>query len=146
MRGRAVHEFTALSVWMWRFCQRHTIRQLSLQGEKLSTDKLLIKSSWSSKPLSGMVATVTTKFLIAMRLACTTSFSHRNSWLTTEKSADGCKMQKEWITIKACSNATDKMKLPLLYIRRKKIHAASRTSVLITFPWCTLTRRILGST
>ena len=35
----AVQEFTALSGWMWRFCQRHTIRQLSLQGEKLSADK-----------------------------------------------------------------------------------------------------------
>ena len=35
----AVQEFTASSGWMWRFCQRHTIRQLSLQGEKLSADK-----------------------------------------------------------------------------------------------------------
>lgn len=28
----AVQEFTASSGWMWRFCQCHTLRQLSLQG------------------------------------------------------------------------------------------------------------------
>ena len=28
----AGQEFTASSGWMWRFCQRHTIRQLSLQA------------------------------------------------------------------------------------------------------------------
>ena len=25
--------------WLWRFCNRHTIRQLSLQGEKLSSSE-----------------------------------------------------------------------------------------------------------
>ena len=31
--------FTALSGWIWRFCKRHSIRELSLQGGKLSADK-----------------------------------------------------------------------------------------------------------
>ena len=31
-------EFTASSGWKWIFCRRHEIRQLSLQGEKLSAD------------------------------------------------------------------------------------------------------------
>ena len=31
--------FTASSGWIWRFCKRHSIRELSLQGEKLSADK-----------------------------------------------------------------------------------------------------------
>ena len=32
-------DFTASKGWAWRFCQRHGIRQLSLQGEKLSSDE-----------------------------------------------------------------------------------------------------------
>ena len=28
--------FKASTGWLWQFCQRHCIRQLSLQGEKLS--------------------------------------------------------------------------------------------------------------
>ena len=36
---RPMQEFIASSGWLWRFCQRHSIRQLSLQGEKLSADK-----------------------------------------------------------------------------------------------------------
>ena len=31
--------FTASEGWKWRFCNRHGIRQLSVQGEKLSSDK-----------------------------------------------------------------------------------------------------------
>lgn len=30
--------FQASRGWLWRFCQRHGIRQLSLQGEKVSSD------------------------------------------------------------------------------------------------------------
>ena len=30
--------FKASGEWLWRFCQRHGIRQLTLQGEKLSAD------------------------------------------------------------------------------------------------------------
>lgn len=32
-------QFTASTGWLWRFCQCHNIRQLSLQGEKLSADR-----------------------------------------------------------------------------------------------------------
>lgn len=31
-------DFVASEGWKWRFCQRHGIRQLSLQGEKMSAD------------------------------------------------------------------------------------------------------------
>ena len=34
-----VQEFTALLGWLWHFCQCHSIRQLSLQGEKLLADQ-----------------------------------------------------------------------------------------------------------
>ena len=35
-------EFTASKGWLWRFCKRHGIRELSLQGEKLSADATAI--------------------------------------------------------------------------------------------------------
>ena len=35
-------EFTASKGWLWRFCKRHRIRELSLQGEKLSADATAI--------------------------------------------------------------------------------------------------------
>lgn len=41
LRGEDEHmkEFVASDGWLWRFCRRHGIRQLSLQGEKLLADK-----------------------------------------------------------------------------------------------------------
>ena len=39
-RGDAgLEKFTASDGWMWRFSRRHGIRQLMLQGEKLSANK-----------------------------------------------------------------------------------------------------------
>lgn len=32
-------EFAGSTGWQWRFCKRHGIRSLSLQGEKLSANK-----------------------------------------------------------------------------------------------------------
>ncbi len=37
--GAGPEEFSASDGWLWRFCRRHGIRQLMLQGEKLSADK-----------------------------------------------------------------------------------------------------------
>ena len=36
--GESVSPFTASRGWLWRFCGRHGLRQLSVQGEKLSAD------------------------------------------------------------------------------------------------------------
>ena len=33
-----IPSFTASSGWLWRFCNRHSIRSLRLEGEKLSAD------------------------------------------------------------------------------------------------------------
>ena len=35
--GESVPPFKASRGWLWRFCNRHGFRQLSLQGEKLSS-------------------------------------------------------------------------------------------------------------
>lgn len=36
--GESVPPFQDSKGWLWHFCQRHGIRQLSLQGEKVSSD------------------------------------------------------------------------------------------------------------
>ena len=36
--GDAVPPFQASRGWLWQFCDHHGIRQLSLQGEKVSSD------------------------------------------------------------------------------------------------------------
>ena len=38
-KSRPMKEFVASGGWLWRFSKRHGIRELSLQGEKLSADK-----------------------------------------------------------------------------------------------------------
>ena len=40
--------FTASSGWLWHFCNRHGIRGLRLQGEKLSVDTELLNLSRKS--------------------------------------------------------------------------------------------------
>ena len=37
-KDESVPPFQAKRGWLWCFCQRHGIRQLSLQGEKVSSD------------------------------------------------------------------------------------------------------------
>ena len=36
--GESAPPFKASRGWLWRFCNRHGMRQLSIQGEKLSSD------------------------------------------------------------------------------------------------------------
>ena len=38
IHGDFAPEFKASKEWLWRFCNRHGMRQLSIQGEKLSSD------------------------------------------------------------------------------------------------------------
>ena len=41
--GSTVPSFQASRSWLWRFCNRHGIRQLSLQGEKVSSNTSCIE-------------------------------------------------------------------------------------------------------
>lgn len=38
-----IQSFQANRGWLWHFCQRHGIRQLSLQGEKVSSDAAAVE-------------------------------------------------------------------------------------------------------
>ena len=118
----AVQEFTASSGWLWRFCQRHSIRQLSLQGEKLSADKpaadrfipefqAFVKDGGYSLDQVFNCDETGLYYKLLPQKSLAAHF---------EKTADGRKTQKERVTINACSNATGKIKLPLLFIGKSK--------------------------
>ena len=130
-----MQEFATLSGWLWRFCQRHSIRWLSLQGEKLSADQ---------PAADGFIP----EFQEFVR-ECDYSLDHvfncdeiglyykrlPQKYLAAhfEKSADGYRTQKERVTINACSNASGTIKLPLLLIKKTKKPVASRVWSMNTY-------------
>ncbi|XP_062523895.1 jerky protein homolog-like [Corticium candelabrum] len=114
--------FVASSGWLWRFCKRHCIRQLALQGEKLSADKpaadqfvlrfqaFVKDSDYSTEQIfncdeSGLYHKLLPQKTLAGHF---------------ERSADGRKTQKDRVTISACSNASGSIKLPLVLIGKSK--------------------------
>ena len=115
-------EFVASDGWLWRFCRRHGIRQLTLQGEKLSADK----------PASEEFVTSFRTFVEDNNYTLNQIFNCDETGLYYkllpnktlashfEKRADGRKRQKERVTINACSNASGTIKLPLLLIGKYK--------------------------
>ena len=115
-------KFQASSGWQWRFCKRHGIRNLSLQGEKLSADRE------GGEDLN----TFFTEFIqekgfnLDQIFNCDeTGLNFRllpDSTLATafEKSADGWKKSKERVTVNACANASGTIKLPLQLIGKAK--------------------------
>ena len=114
--------FTASTGWVWRFCKRHNIREVSLQGEKLSADK----------PASTNFVTEFRAFVQEKDYNLDQIFNCDETGLYYkllpqkslvahfERSADGRKTQKERITICACSNASGTIKLPLVLIGKSK--------------------------
>ena len=116
--GESLPPFQASSGWLWRFCRRHGICQLSLQGEKLSSNasalepfkhelrQLIKREGLTLDQLyncdeSGLYY----RMLPAKTLTC-----------RTENAASGLKTQKDRVTVMACSNATEDHKLPLMFI------------------------------
>ncbi len=115
-------QFVASDGWLWRFCRRHGIRQLTLQGEKLSADKPASEEFITSfrtyvedhKYTLNQIFNCDETGLYYKLLPQKTLASH------FEKSADGRKRQKERVTINACSNASGTIKLLLLLIGKSK--------------------------
>ena len=86
--SRPMQEFSASSGWLWRFCQCHSIRQLSLQGGKLSADKA--PADRFTPNFQAFVGeggySLHQVFFTVMRQVCTTNFSLRSRWLLIFKS------------------------------------------------------------
>ena len=116
-------DFTASDGWLWRFSKRHGIRQLLLQGEKLSADKpaadnfivtfqeFIEENHYTLHQVFNCDETGLYYFKLMPDKTLASSF---------EKSADGRKTQKERVTINACANASGSIKLPLLLIGKSK--------------------------
>ena len=116
--GGDITPFQASRGWLWRFCQRHSIRQLSLQGEKVSSNvssvapfkdelqQLLERESLTLEQLYNCDETG-----LCYRMLPSKTLASRS-----ENEASGMKKQKDRITLLACSNATGMHKLPLMFI------------------------------
>jgi hypothetical protein len=114
--------FSASSGWLWRFCKRHGIRSLSMQGEKLSANvesaeefcstfqSFIKKENFSLDQIFNCDETgLYFRLLPDKTLA---SFF--------EKSPAGSKKSKDRVTVSACANASGRIKLSLLLIGKSK--------------------------
>ena len=108
--------FQASGDWLWQFCNRHGIRQLSLQGEKVSSNtsciepfkeelqQLLERESLTLEQLYNCNETG-----LCYRMLPNKTLSVRERSLRNEEA-------KDCVTLMACSNATGTHKLPLMFI------------------------------
>lgn len=115
-------KFDASSGWLYRFKQRHGIRELDIQGEILSGDKDAAEE---------FVADFN-KFVESENLLPEQIFNTDESGLywkclptktlafQTEKNAPGHKVSKERLTILTCSNASGTKKLKMVVIGKAK--------------------------
>lgn len=115
-------KFSGSTGWQWRFCKRHGIRNLSLQGEKLSANR---EASSDFIPYFN-------NFIEERQLTLHQIFNCDETGLyfrlmptktlaaSFERSADGRKESKERVTVNACANASGSIKLPLQLIGKAK--------------------------
>ena len=115
-------KFSASEGWKWRFCKRHGIRNLSVEGEKLSADK----DGADSFVISFSHFIKEKKFSLDQIFNCDeTGLYFRllpdvTLAASFEKTADGRKKAKDRITLNACSNASGTIKLPLHMIGKSQ--------------------------
>ena len=118
--------FSGSTGWQWRFCKRHRIHNLSLEGEKLSADT----------EASATFITSFHEFVEEHQLTLNQIFNCDETGLnfrllldktlvaSFEHSADERKLMEEsWterVTITACTNATGPIRLPCQVIGKGK--------------------------
>lgn len=118
--GENTSEFTASTGWLDKWKTRYGIRQLNICGEKLSADRDAVDvfktefqeftEGYTKDQIYNADETgLNFKMLPQKSLAS-----------KQEKSAPGHKMNKERITVLACSNASGEHRLPLLCIGKSK--------------------------
>lgn len=114
--------FKASNGWLSRFKLRHQIRQVSVQGEKLSADA----------PASIKFCEQIHKYVVDNNLNPDNIYNADemgHAWkslprytlaASTEKSAPGRKIVKDRVSVLTCANATGTHRLPLLVIGKSK--------------------------
>lgn len=129
-------EFVASTGWLDRWKKRHGIRQLTITGEQLSSDNaaaqmyidefdsLIIEGGYSPQQVYNADETgLNFKALPNKSLAS-----------EQEARAPGFKMNKERVTLMACSNAAGNHKLPLMMIGKSKNPRAFKNVNIKTLP------------
>ena len=116
--GSTVPSFQASRGWLWRFCNRHGIRQLSLQGEKVSSNTSCIEpfKEELQQLLERESLTLEQLYNCDETGLCYRMLPNKTLASQSEKEASGIKKQKDRVTLMACSNATGTHKLPLVFI------------------------------
>ena len=109
-------EFSASQGWLDRWKKRHGVRQLSISGESASADTTEAENFVLSFPailegLSPQQVYNADEMGLAFKQLPSKSLASKE-----EKRAPGFKMNKQRLTVMACSNATGNHKLPLLVI------------------------------
>ncbi len=110
--------FQASRGWLWRFCQRHGVRQLSLQGEKVSSDTSAVEPFQNElqELMEREHLTLAQLYNCDKTGLCYRMLPTKTLAARREKDASAMKKQKERVTLMSCSNATGKHKLPLMVI------------------------------
>ena len=118
IHGDSAPDFKASKGWLWRFCNRHGMRQLSIQGEKLSSDmtapdpfKKELQTLMENEGLTLENLYNCDETGLCYRMLPTKTIASRS-----EKQAPGMKKQKDRITLMACANATGTHKFPLMHV------------------------------
>ena len=112
-------DFHASRGWLWRFCRRHGgIRQLSLQGEKVSVNESVVEPFKASLQdlLECEHLTLDQVYNCDEIGLCYRMVPIKTLAAKSERSASAMKKQKERVTVMCCSNATGMYKLPLVVI------------------------------
>ena len=110
--------FQASRGWLWRFCNRHGIRQLSLQGEKVSSNVSAVEpfKEELQQLMECESLSLTQLYNCNETGLCYRMLPNKNPASRSAKEASAMKKQKDRVTLMACSNATGSHKLPLVFI------------------------------
>ena len=118
--GDSDKSFTGSTGFQWRFCKRHGIRNLAIQGEKASADSGAAEDFQHEFPslISGYnVDQIFNCDETGLYYRCLPDKTLASAF---EKRADGRKKAKDRVTVSACANVTGSIKLPLLFIGKAK--------------------------
>ena len=113
----ADNNFKASKGWLWRFCNRHGMKQLAIQGESLSSDTSAVSPFKEKlKKLIESESLTLTQIYNCDETGLFYKILPNKTSSRNEKKAPGYKLQKDRVTLLACSNATGSHKLPLAVI------------------------------
>ena len=114
-------EFKASLEYQHRFCTRFGIKSLAIAGEKLSAN--LVSADEFVQNFPNLVEGYAPEQIFNCdETGLYYKMLSGRTLATVHNKASGGKKAKEKVTVSACSNVTDSIKLPLLLIGKSKNH------------------------